>query len=97
MEKHSQYAGYYTTTQKPNKGFKITPILLLILGLDDTSRTEVDIFAATLSNMASKGRAVLIPHAQICGSTIRLVSQDFVKSLPAKFPKGKAFKIPRRR
>ena len=47
MEKHSQYTGYYATTQKPNKGFKITPILLPILGLDDTNGTEVEVFAAT--------------------------------------------------
>ena len=92
IEKHSQYPGYYATTQKPNKGFRITPILLPILGLDDTGGPEVDIFAATLSNVASEGRAVLIPHAQLCGSTIRLVSQDFAKTLPPKFPKGKAFK-----
>ena len=92
MEKHSQYTGYYATTQNPNKGFKITPILLPILGLDDTNGTEVEVFAATLSNVASEGRVVLIPHAQMCGSTIRLVSQDFAKTLPTKFLKGKAFK-----
>ena len=92
MEKHNQYPGYYATTQKPNKCFRITPILLPILGLDDTSGSEVDIFAATLSDLLSKGRAVLIPHAQMCGSTIRLVSQDFAKTLPAKILKGKAFK-----
>jgi hypothetical protein len=28
----------------------------------------------------------------MCGSTICLVSQDFAKTLPAKIPKGKAFK-----
>ena len=56
MEKHSQYGGYYATTQQPNKGFKITPILLSILGLEDTSGTEINIFAATLSNVASEGR-----------------------------------------
>ena len=82
MEKHSQYGGYYATTQQPNKGFKITPILLLsILGLADTSGTEINIFAATLSNVASKGRAVLILHTQMCGSTICLVNHDFAKSL----------------
>ena len=56
MEKYSQYAGYYATTQKPNKDFKITPIPLPILGLDDTSGTEIDTFEATLSNVASEGR-----------------------------------------
>ena len=28
----------------------------------------------------------------MCGSTICLVSQDFAKTLPPKFPSGKAFK-----
>ena len=92
MEKHSQYVGYYGTTQKPGKPFKITPILLPNLGIDDSNGTEIDVFAATLSNVASEGRAVLVPHAKMCGSTIRLVSHDFAKTLPAKFPKGRCFK-----
>ena len=92
MEKHSQYVGYYGTTQKPGKPFKITPILLPNLGIDDSNGTEIDVFAATLSNVASEGRAVLVPHAKMCGSTIRLVSRDFAKTLPAKFPKGRCFK-----
>ena len=77
MEKHSQYIGYYTTTQRPNTGFKLTPILLPILGMDDTNGTEVKVFAATLSNIASEGHALLIPHAQMCGSTMHLVLHDF--------------------
>jgi len=91
-DKHSQYVGYYGTTQRTGKGFKITPMLLPIGGLDDSSGVEIETFAATLSNVASDGRVVLVQHAQMCGSTIRLVSQDFAKTLPAKIPKGKAFK-----
>jgi hypothetical protein len=67
-------------------------MLLPIGGIDDSSGSEIETFAATLSNVASEGRVVLVQRSQMCGSTIRLVSHEFAKTLPAKIPKGAPFK-----
>ena len=88
---HTQYMGYYGGTQKARKRFKISPILLPISGMDDSMGTEVDVFAATVSNVASEGRVVLVPHAQFCGSTIRVVTQEYAATLPPKIAKGTPF------
>ena len=89
--KHSQYVGYYGVTQRPDKSFRITPMLLPILGIDDSAGTEVNVFVTTLSNSAMDGRAVLVPYQDMTGSTIRLVTHEFAKTLPTKIPKGQPF------
>ena len=89
--KHNQYVGYYGVTQKTDKSFRITPMLLPLLGVDDSAGSEVNVFATTLSNSATDGRAVLVPYDDMIGSTIRLVSHEFAKTLPPKIPKGKPF------
>ena len=53
LGKHHQFVGAYGATQKPGKGIRITPILLPILGIDDSGGTEVEVFVATLSNVAN--------------------------------------------
>ena len=88
---HTQYMGHYGGTQKAGKKFKISPILLPISGMDDSMGSEVDVFAATVSNVASEGRVVLVPHAQFCGSTIRVVTQEYASTLPPKIAKGTPF------
>ena len=88
---HTQYMGYYGVTQKQGKAFKISPILLPIAGIDDAAGVELDVFAATVSNVASEGRVVLVSHTQMCGSTIRLVSQEYSKLLPTMIAKGSPF------
>ena len=75
-DKHNQYMGYYSVTKKAGKAFRISPILLPTNGIDDSTGTEVNVFAATVSNIASAGRVVLVSHAQMCGSTIRLVMHE---------------------
>ena len=90
--KHSQYVGAYGITNKPGKGIRITPILLPNIGIDDSGVTEVEVIVATLSNSASKGQAVIVQLEQFTGSTIRLVTLDFAKKMPKKWPKGKPFK-----
>ena len=89
--KHSQYCGYYGITQKPGKGIRITPILLPNLGIDDSSGSEVEVYVATLSNLASEGQAVIVDLLQLTDSTIRLVTHDFAKKLPKKWPKRQTF------
>lgn len=89
--------GYYGTTNKPGKGIRITHILLPNIGIDDseialTGETEVEVIVATLSNSVSEGQAVIVDLEQFTGSTIRLVTLDFSKKLPTKWPKGKPFK-----
>ena len=90
--KHTQYVGYYGTTSKPNKGTRITPILLPILGIDeDASGAEQDAIVATLSNVASEPQIVIVNPEHMMGSTFRMVTMEFAKALPKKIPRGKPF------
>ena len=92
LGKHFQYVGAYGATKKPGKGIRVTPILLPTLGIDDSGGPEKEVFVATLSNVANEGQAVIVPLDQMTGSTIRLVTSDFAKTMPKKILRGQPFK-----
>ena len=90
--KHSLFPGYYSISMG-KKGERMRPILLLTSGVTiQADDSELDIFVATTSNVASIGQLVIVPATEVTGSTIRLVTSEFAKELPSEFPKGAIFK-----
>ena len=87
---HARTTGY-TVLSKATK--HVTSLFLPTPGIDDRSGTDVDICAATTSNLDIHGQAVLVRTAELTGSTLRLVESSFAKQLPKDWAMaGKGFK-----
>ena len=88
--KHLQNCGQYVTIKK-GTGVRTVPFLLPVSGIDDSSGAEVDVYAGSISNLAGQAKIVLTTTEQINGSTVRLVTKEYAKTLPKGFPKGEPF------
>ena len=60
---------------------------------DDATDVEFDIFAGTQSNDPSCLMAAFVSHDNMTGSTLRVVTFAFAKTLPKKWPRGEAFDL----
>jgi hypothetical protein len=89
--KHLQNCGQYVTIKKGTE-VRTMPFLLPVSGIDDSSGTEVDVYVGSISNLAGQAKIVLATTEQINGSTVRLVTKEYAKTLPKGFPKGEPFK-----
>ena len=92
--KHTQHTGYYVPTLTKKGKLTLRHILLLASGVttNDTTNDEEEVFLATISNVASLGQLMMMPRLDVVGSTIRLVTATFAKTLPKHWPHGTAFK-----
>lgn len=91
--KHILYPGFYATYSKPTAANPdqrgIRPILLPTSFVASSSE---DSYLFTVSNLTTEAKLFTAPASEINGSTIRLVTADFAKTLPDGFAKGTSFK-----
>ena len=94
--KHTQIPGYYATYNKPTSSNPdrrcIRPILIPTSCVNSSSGSSEEVYLFTVSNLATEAKLFTAPASEINGSTIRLVTSDFAKTLPTSFAMGTSFK-----
>lgn len=89
LTKQAKAVGFYSVKQSKSGKLRIYHAMLPVTYLEN----EVEYFAVTLSNIVAQPTFYTCSVAAVTGSTIRLVTESFAKSLPdtEEFPRGKPF------
>jgi len=91
--RHSQSVGFYATNQSKKTGannkIQVRAVLLPTAFLNPQDEEG---YVATISNLASAAQLVTLSAREVNGSTIRMVTDVFAKTLPKDIPRGTSFK-----
>ena len=87
----TKFCGCYGTMVHPVRGIRVIPLLLPTKGMDDASGNETDVFVVTASNNPLRESFFTIDRDEFTASTIRLVTEAFLATLPKKWPRGEVF------
>ena len=74
--------GFYVITKHATRGMRVTPLRLVISGIDNARTTKTEAFVATTSDSATLAKVVIVAPDIFTGSTILMVSWKFAKNLP---------------
>ena len=79
---NSTNVGFYGITKHATRGMRVTPLLLVTLGIDNDRTTKTEAFVATTSDSSTLAKVVIVAPDIFTGSTICMVSWEFAKNLP---------------
>ena len=80
----TKFCDCYGTMVHPVKGIHVIPLLLPTKGMDDASGNETDVFVVTASNNPLCKLFFTIDRNEFTASTICLVTEAFLATLPKK-------------
>ena len=80
----TKFCGCYGTVVHPVRGIRVIPLLLPTKGMDDASGNETDVFVVNPLHESF----FTIDRDEFTASTIRLVTEAFLATLPKKWPRG---------